>query len=260
MEATTLDALRSWFDSYVIPFRDTDPEGLRNIDLKVEHTARVCEVMDVLTAEEGLSPNECRIAAAAALLHDVGRFPQYRRWRTFRDSISDNHARLSVEVIRSEKLLDEVPDSERLLVEEAVRLHNQRQLPVKVSSPTRLFMQLLRDADKLDIWRVFLDQAILPKAEQASAATLGLPDNPGLTPVCMDAFRNGQLVRLEQCRVVNDFKLMQLSWVHELGFRASRRLVLKREYLPRIAATMYEPGDIHGCLKQFLEDVGQLAA
>jgi hypothetical protein len=50
-----------------------------------------------------------RTGPAVALLHDVGRFPQYRRWRTFRDSESDNHARLSLEVIRHEAVLEHLP-------------------------------------------------------------------------------------------------------------------------------------------------------
>src|SRR5512138_271330 len=98
MEQAQLDELRHWFDTYVQTYNDIDEEGSRNILLKVEHTRMVCEAMALLAAGEGLSDNEARIAAAVALLHDVGRFPQFRRWRTFRDSDSDNHARLGIEV------------------------------------------------------------------------------------------------------------------------------------------------------------------
>lgn len=156
MDQSRLDALQHWFDSYVQAFCDTDPDGLRNIRLKVEHTRRVCGIMELLAAGEGLAPEEARIAAAVALLHDVGRFPQYRRWRTFRDSDSDNHARLSVEVMREERLLEGLPQAEALLIEEAVRFHNLLELPRGSESDT-LFARLIRDADKLDIWRVFLE-------------------------------------------------------------------------------------------------------
>ncbi len=178
MEQARLDSLLQWFESYVKPYLETDEEGQRNILLKIVHTRKVCEAMALLCAGENLSAEETRIASAVALLHDVGRFPQYRRWRTFRDSDSDNHARLAIDVIREERLLDNLGRQEQLLIEEAVRFHNLLELPSQAQSPTRLFIKLIRDADKIDIWRVFSELLALPDKERASAATLGLADLP----------------------------------------------------------------------------------
>src|SRR5512135_272677 len=150
MEQIQLDSLHTWFDSYVQTYNDIDEEGFRNILLKVEHTRKVCGIMALLAEGEGLSREESRIAEATALLHDVGRFPQFRRWRTFRDSDSDNHARLGIEVIREQGLLEEFPTAERTLIEEAVRFHNLLALPLRYNSPTSLYIRLIRDADKLD--------------------------------------------------------------------------------------------------------------
>ncbi len=238
MEQSRLEAIRTWFDGYVQTFYDIDPEGLRNILLKVEHTRKVCQVMDSLAAGEGLPPEDASIAGAVALLHDVGRFPQYRRWRTFRDSDSDNHARLSVEVIREQSVLEGLGADERLLIEEAVRFHNLLQLPEQVTSPTRVYMELIRDADKLDIWRVFLDECALPEEQRASAVNLGLPDLAGFSPACLADLAEKRVVRLDECRSVNDIKLMLISWALELSFTSSYRSLLERGYIPRLAATL----------------------
>lgn len=239
MEQSRLDAIRFWFDGYVQTFFDIDPDGLRNIKLKVEHTRKVCEVMEILSAGEGLLPEETRIAGAVALLHDAGRFPQYRRWRTFRDSDSDNHARMGVEVIREQGVLDGLDAHERLLIEEAVRFHNLLALPEQVASPTRLYMGLIRDADKLDIWRVFLDECALPMEQQASAVYLGLQDLAEFAPPCLASLTEMRVVRLDDCRSVNDIKLMLISWALELGFASSYRLLLERGYIPRLAASLH---------------------
>ena len=53
MQQSRLDAIRQWFDGYVQTFYDIDPEGFKNILLKVEHTRKVCEVMALLAAEKG---------------------------------------------------------------------------------------------------------------------------------------------------------------------------------------------------------------
>lgn len=260
MEQPRLDAIRQWFDGFVPTFFDTDPDGLRNIELKVEHTRKVCQIMDILAAGEGLSTEEARIAGAVALLHDVGRFPQYRRWRTFRDSESDNHARLAIEVIREQRLLDGLPPAERLLIEEAVRFHNLLQPPEQVQSPTRLFIRLIRDADKLDIWRVFLDLYALPENERASAACLGLPDVAEFTPSCLAALVEKRIVPLEHCRSVNDFKLLQMSWALDLSFGTSYRLLLERGYIPRLAASLLgDRGEVDHSVLEIMMEVEQRA-
>lgn len=238
MEQAQLDELHQWFENFVQTYNDIDEEGSRNILLKVEHTRKVCEVMALLAAGEGLTPEETRIADAVALLHDVGRFPQFRRWRTFRDSDSDNHARLGIEVFRQQGVLDGLPAAERLIIEEAVRFHNLLALPLRFSSPDTLFIRLIRDADKLDIWRVFLDYFRQPEDLRPSAVTLGFPDLPEVTPACVRELAAGRIVRLEDVRVLNDFKLLQISWVYDLNFRTSYSLLQQRGYIPKLAATI----------------------
>lgn len=238
MDQLQLDALHRWFDGYVHDFYDIDSEGLRNILLKVEHTRKVCEVMGELSVGEGLSPGDARIATAVALLHDVGRFPQYWRWRTFRDSDSDNHARLSVEVTREQDLLAGLADTERILIEEAVRFHNLLKIPLRLKSPTTLFLRLIRDADKLDIWRVFLEHFRQPVSERASAVTLGFPELPQVLPECVAALAAGTVVTLDTLHCLNDFRLLLISWVYDLNFCSSYRLLRERDYVPALAAML----------------------
>jgi hypothetical protein len=259
MDQVSLDNLKSWFDGYVQPFCNTDPKGLKNILMKVEHTRKVCDVMDVITAGEGLSAEEARIAGAVALLHDVGRFPQYLRWRTYRDSESDNHARLAVEVIREQQLLDGLSPAERLLIEEAVRFHNLLKVPARLKSPTGLFLRLIRDADKLDIWRVFLDYFITPENERASAVLLGFPELPGVSPACLAALSEERIVNLEMVACANDFKLLLISWAYDLNFRSSYRLVQQSAYLQSLEANLPERDDIRAAVSSARRHVANKA-
>ena len=237
-------ALQQWFDAYVTPFCHTDPEGLRNIRLKIDHTRRVCDNMHLLTDGEGLSPDDSLIASSIALLHDVGRFPQYRRWRTFRDSQSDNHARLSVDVIRAHNILNSLNTDERLLIEEAVRFHNLLAVPQQLKSASSIFLRLIRDADKLDIWRVFLEYFASPEGERASATMLGLADLPGVSNLCLEQLSAGRIVRLESVTCINDFKLLLVSWVYDLNFSTSYRLVDESNCLHDLSLLLPDRDDI----------------
>ncbi|NTV50292.1 MAG: HD domain-containing protein [Geobacteraceae bacterium] len=253
MEQSHLDDLIRWFDSYVEPFLDTDEEGARNIHLKIEHTRKVCEAMALLSEGENLSENEARIASVVALLHDVGRFPQYRRWRTFLDSESDNHARLAIDVIREENILSGIALPEQVLIEEAVRFHNLLKPPEKIQSPTRQYINLIRDADKLDIWRIFVELLAQPPEERASAATLGLPELPDTASVqCIAALNSGSIVPLDTITCFNDFKLLQISWVYDLTYDTSRRILRERGYIQALAATLPEQDNIREAVSKAL--------
>ena len=261
MNSAQINQLTSWFDAYVQPFLETDAEGIKNIQLKIVHTGKVCEAMAQLAAGENLTENQALIASAVALLHDVGRFPQYQRWRTFRDSESDNHARLAIDVIRQEKLLDELDPTERLLIEEAVRFHNLLEVPALFHSPSRLSINLIRDADKIDIWRVFTELLAQPPEERAAAATLGLPDIPDeVTATCVESLAGGTIVQLDSARTLNDFKLLLISWVYDLGCPTSGRILLERGSIPALAETLPKREDVRSAVARALSALEALSA
>lgn len=238
MHQEQLQALHRWFDGYVATFNDIPQPDHQNITLKIEHTKKVCTLMDQLTRGEGMATADCRIAAAVALLHDVGRFPQYRRWRTFRDAVSDNHARLAIEVIREHALLADLEPVERLTVEEAVRFHNLLGLPLRYRSRGDRFIRLIRDADKLDIWRVFVEHFQKPVAERPSAVTLGFPDTPGVSACCVEQLLGHQVVQLKHVASVNDFILLLLSWVFDLNFASSYALLQQSGHGEQLGALL----------------------
>ncbi len=73
--------------------------------LKRDHTRRVCEEILALGRQLELPRTDFLLAEAAALLHDVGRFRQLKKYGTFVDQHSVNHARLGLMVIREQQWL-----------------------------------------------------------------------------------------------------------------------------------------------------------
>jgi hypothetical protein len=234
MEHFQLDQLCKWFEEYVLEFYTGEDEFDRNIRLKVEHTRKVYELMSAVAEGEGFSPQDVCISKAVALLHDVGRFPQYQRWRTFRDRDSDNHARMSVDVIREHKLLEQLTTDQQLLVEEAVRFHNLLHIPSRLRSGTDRYLRLIRDADKLDIWRVFVEYFDAPPEHRASAAMLGFPEKDGVSADCLAALERRCIVNLNSVNSVNDFRLLLISWVYDLNFRTTYQLLQQTGLIKRL--------------------------
>jgi HD superfamily phosphohydrolase YqeK len=237
--APALARLHAWFASYCGSFRSADAEVQRNFDLKELHTRKVCEAACLIA--RGGSPRRQLLAEVAALCHDLGRFPQFRDYHTFKDSESLNHAHLSAQILKQSDMLDFLSDSERASVLDAVRLHNVYQVPPGLTAEADDLLRLLRDADKIDIWRVFVEHFETPEDERASGVTLGFPDLPFCSPEVLATVGDGRLVQLSTMKSVNDFKLLQLSWVYDVNFTASLRLIRERRLLERLAATL--PGE-----------------
>jgi hypothetical protein len=234
--ATDLASLGDWFTAYCQTFRTTDAEVQRNFDLKELHTRNVCEAARLIA--QGGGERRQMLAQVAALCHDLGRFPQYRDFRTFLDSASLNHAHLSAQILKQYSLLDFLPKTESDAVGFAVSLHNVFQIPSGLPSKTEDLLRLVRDADKLDIWRVFIEYFYAPEWERASAAGLGFPDLPDCSPEVLAAIEAGEMVKLTMLKSLHDFKLLQLSWVYDINFPSTLRLIKERGVVEQLAATL----------------------
>lgn len=243
MDGSTLTAFKEWFGRYCAMFYSSDENDQRNILLKEQHTRNVCSNMVAIVAEEG-GQQAAATAEAIALFHDVGRFEQYRRYQTFRDSESVDHALLGVEVLTEHGVLDTLDPAERMTICQAVRLHNVFTVPAQLSPDVVPFVRFIRDADKLDIWRVFIELFDTPPEHRSSAATLGLPDTGSYNPELLKTLHDRKMISLARLRSVDDFKLLQLSWIFDLNTRTALRLTRERDYIRRLAATLPMDGEI----------------
>jgi hypothetical protein len=255
MESNLAGHMQEWFAAYCRGFYTGNVADDRNIALKEEHTRLVCENMNCLTKGLPLDDSDRGTAQAIALFHDLGRFEQYRRYSTFRDDISINHAALGVKILKDGDVLKMFSEGEQLTICKAISLHNVFRLPGSLNGRDLLFARLIRDADKLDIWRIFVEYYRMPEEERASAVGLGFPDLPGCSPDVLRSLEQREMVNLSLLKSLNDFKLLQLSWVFDLNFPASFRLMLERGYMDGLSATLPNVGAVENavwCVREFV--------
>jgi hypothetical protein len=250
MNRKDLISLRDWFADYCVHFSTHVEEDQRNIAVKREHTYHVC--LNTLRIGRSLHLNnqDMLLAEAIALLHDVGRFPQYRQYKTFDDDASANHAALGAKVLLEQGVLRGLPEQEHTLILHAVTLHNVFSLPDTLDQRTRLFAHIVRDADKLDIWRVFIEYYGQDGASRASAVALGLPDVPGYSPKVIACLRQGKMASKSELKTLNDFKLLQLTWLYDLNFIRSLQMVHERRYVDKMAAVLPANVEIREAVEQ----------
>ena len=254
MQSDLLSDLQSWFKAYTRSFLAGNPKKDSAHQLKIDHTARVCENIRLLASSIDLPEDQMPIAEAVALLHDVGRFEQYKRYGTFNDRKSVNHASLGVEVLEKTGVLADLAGDERKWIVDAVRFHNAPALPSGKPNRELIFLRLIRDADKLDIWKVFADYYRYDN-EPETAIVQHLPDRRSWTPSIIEAIVNMRMARFSHMKTLTDFKLLQLSWVFDLNFPETYFQAKQREDLAVIAGTLPDAPDLRRAVGEVMEEL-----
>ena len=244
MNSDDLMHFKAWFADYVAAYYTDDPVRNQTIGLKQEHTERVCKEMVMLGQALHLTAQDMLLAETIALFHDVGRFEQYAVYGTFKDTVSEDHAELGLRELTRHQVLSICSEIERSLITKAISYHNVRTLPEDEDERCLFFARLVRDADKLDIWRVFIDYYDRQDEEPNSTIVLGLPNKQACSPAVIDAIHEHRMADLKDMATLNDFKLLQISWVFDVNFRPTFRAVQERQYVEKIAATLPQAREI----------------
>ena len=234
------------------------------VKLKVDHTFRVAALSDVITDSLGMTGYDKDLAWLLGMLHDIGRFEQVRRYHTLRDAFSINHAKLSADILFRDGLISNFiieennlsceagrpadcklqnkqdncslmcsspsPSEDYLLIEKVIRLHNVFQLPDDLTERELRLATILRDADKIDILRV--------NVENPRSAIYGVQEDIFLQSEITDEVYEGIL----QCQNLNrsimktpaDLMVGHISFVFGLVYPVSVKLMKDQGYLETV--------------------------
>lgn len=142
-----LDQIRKEFIKYSKNFDLKD----KNIMGKFHHSFRVMEFATDIAKSIKLKEEDIEIISISALLHDISRFEQWQKYKTFDDIKSLDHGDKSVEIIEELKLLSKLDDEKKQIILKSVKNHNKYKIENGLNEKELLVSKIIRDADKLDI-------------------------------------------------------------------------------------------------------------
>ena len=295
------------FAEYV---RNYDPSD-EKIKLKIDHTYRVAGLCQRIAESLGLSEPDVDIAWLLGMLHDIGRFEQIRRFGTFNDAQSVDHAEFGADLLFKEGLIrkfaegyyeecelarsgDEeagqaysrqkgcqegklnsrqgncllaqsdnqsdycqeerkikeflvnndattVDDKQIIknnehhnkdtgLLEMAIRQHNKYRVKEDLTERQRMFCDILRDADKVDIFKVNAD---IPMEIIYDVTTEELK-NGIITKEVLESFYKKETVLKSVRRSAVDHIVGHISLLFELVYKESYRQAKEQGYVYKL--------------------------
>ncbi len=258
MQNSDLEQFKVWFAKYTASHFGDDPYINANLQLKKDHSARVCGEMNCLVDALGLDDNDKLIARTAALFHDVGRFPQFVKYQTYMDPRSCDHSCLSVSVLQNNEVMGGLSDEEQRFILTSIRLHGQKLLPDDLDDRTALFAKLVRDADKLDVFFFIIEMTKAYLADPNSfLLELELPDDPFCTDEIAQSVIDGKLIDYNKLRTMSDMRMMQLGWVYDINFTPTFERIAEQKYLEQIAEYLPKTPQTEKAIEQVLKYVDE---
>lgn len=241
------------FAEYV---RNYDPSD-EKIKLKIDHTYRVAGLCQRIAESLGLSEPDVDIAWLLGMLHDIGRFEQIRRFGTFNDVQSVDHAEFGADLLFKEGLIrkfaegyyeecelarsgneeaeqmiknNEHHNKDTGLLEMAIRQHNKYRVKEDLTERQRMFCDILRDADKVDIFKVNAD---IPMEIIYDVTTEELK-NGVITKEVLESFYKKETVLKSVRRSAVDHIVGYISLLFELVYKESYRQAREQGYVYKL--------------------------
>ena len=213
------------FINYTNNFDTKNPK----IDLKIKDSIRVMKISEEIARKKVLDKEQIELASLIGLLHDIGRFKQYTKYKTYTDHISIDHGDLGVEILFEENKIKDYVTEEKYykIIEEAIKNHNKYILETKnLTNQEKLFCELIKDADKIDI--LYEAAEIFWKGEeervQKSIITKEVEKN----------FLDKKLIENKIKETEADKIVGMISFIYDINFKESFEIIKERDYINKI--------------------------
>lgn len=209
-----IDFIDKIFKEYVNTFNMED----KNIYLKYEHTFEVVKLSEKIAERLNLNDDEIALAKTIAYLHDIGRFEQLAQTNSFKDSIMD-HADYGIELLFTRGLIEKFNIDKKYyqVIEKAIRNHNKLEIIDKLEEDEEVFVKLIRDADKIDIYRVRVQY-------------LNNEFNEVPSRVNMDDFFNHKCINIKNRENKSDSLLCVMAFIYDLNYKETIEVLKEIQY------------------------------
>ncbi|MFO7901604.1 MAG: HD domain-containing protein [Planctomycetota bacterium] len=269
MTNTELEGIRKWFEDHVQTYASPTGTFPPLLQLKVEHSERVARDSRSLAGEMEWISADVNVAEAVGWLHDVGRFSQFAEFGTFSDRHSVDHGHRGWEVLKESNVLAALDGRDKDAILTSVRYHNARTIPEHVGSraksyasggricpggklpdasrppvgrtrggqshPRPVYLALIRDADKLDIFRIVHDAVERDGFQELADMLPQVQLDAPISPVLLEELERRRCGSLEHVGSRSDYLLMQLSWVYDINYSSTFRRIVQRGIVRGIA-------------------------
>ncbi len=231
------------FKDYISNYDCNNPQ----VKFKIEHTYRVAELSRIIgSSVNGIPAEYSDLCWLIGLLHDIGRFEQLKLYGIFSDSQSVDHAELGADILFKDGVIERflqnmitamTLEQEKSVIELAIRNHNKYKIPEGLDEKQSFFCNIIRDADKIDIFRVVCETPF----ELRMSSMENYSDAPAREEIMKAVYNHTSVKRIPDMTKIES-EISGCAMAFDIVYEKSREIIKSQGYLKQMLT--YEPKEL----------------
>ncbi len=219
------------FDQFISENFDMNNEKIRH---KVTHTYNVVKMAEYLGNKLNLSEEDKELSQIIALLHDIGRFEQAIKFGSFREDIKNlDHAALGVKILFENNMIREFIETEKYdsIIRVAIANHSKYKFEEgKLNEKQILHSKLIRDADKLDSFRVKETEDIYTMANITKEEI----EHSLVSDHIYQDFMAKKTILSKDRKTGIDMWISYIAFIYDFNFKPSLEYIKEKDYINKL--------------------------
>lgn len=200
-----------------------------NIKAKYFHSLKVMEISSDIASTIGIfNEEEVAVCELIALFHEIANFDDAPNYSIEQEAIED-YALKSAEVLFSKGIMRKISEDTRYdeIIKLAIYACNKEGLPNNINLKVAAFCKILRDAHKIDSFRMILNYPVIDTRIEK------FPSN-----MVYDQFKQFRVIDKKMSENNSDDVLVSLSGVFSLNYRYSYAVLKRNDYVDKIIGAL----------------------
>ena len=216
------------FKDFLEEYEDKSDLGF---ELKIIHTYHVAENAKKIAEKLNLSKKDIELAELIGILHDIGRFEELKITKEL-NSVKFDHAGHGSEMLFEKGMIRKFIEDNQYdnIIKRAIENHSKLEIQKDLDERTLLHSKIIRDADKIDNYRVKKDEkveAIFPKRVNKKEDM----EESKMSDKVYNTILNKKCVDIHDRVTPLDFWVCILAFTFDLNFDVSYKIVKENDYI-----------------------------
>jgi putative nucleotidyltransferase with HDIG domain len=209
------------FKEYTQSYLNKVDENVKpKIQLKINHSLEVMNIAERI-GRSIFDIKNTTFVKICGLYHDIGRFEQFYKYNTYWDKDSIDHGELGSKIINDFKF--DITHDEFEILRLSILYHNKYEIPL-FDDKTQLFINITRDSDKVDIYRVVMKY----HTEELKVIDDDISDK------VFNSIMKEQVVNYDDVQTKMDNYILMLSWVYDINYSITFDIIKEQGHLKEL--------------------------
>ncbi len=223
-----IDNVKREFNKFINQYDNQDDQSFK---LKVVHTMHVVKNAKMISTTMNLGEEDIELAQTIAYLHDLGRFEELKELKGF-ESVKNDHALYASKILFENNLIRKFVSENTYdeVIKKAIENHNKFDIEAGLSERELLHAKIIRDADKLDNFRVKNEESI-EALFPGKISNIEEFNNSLISDKVYESVLKNECVDIKDRVYPLDYWICILAFAFDLNFKESFEIVKKNDYI-----------------------------